>query len=65
MRRIIVNPCLKESIIFVQTAAETNGAVTELIITLQPGGGNPLHYHTSYTETFTALEGELGLEFKN
>ena len=26
-----------------------------------PGGGNPFHYHTTYTETFTALEGELGL----
>lgn len=29
---------------------------------LMPGGGNPLHHHTSYTETFTALKGELGLQ---
>ncbi|WP_158267429.1 cupin domain-containing protein [Adhaeribacter arboris] len=65
MKRIIVNPCLKETIIFVKTAAETKREVTELIITLSPGGGNPLHYHTSYSETFTPLQGALGLELKN
>lgn len=65
MKRTITNPILKDSVTFVRTAAETNGAVSELEITLMPGGGNPLHYHTSYAETFTAIEGELGLELKN
>lgn len=46
---------------FVQTAAETGGKVSELEITLMPGGGNPLHYHKSYSETFTALDGDLGI----
>ncbi len=26
-----------------------------------PEGGNPLHYHKTYSETFTAIEGDLGL----
>lgn len=62
MKRHIVNPVLKETVTFVKTAAETKGETTELEITLMPGGGNPLHYHTSYAETFTAVEGELELE---
>ena len=65
MKRKITNPALRETITFIKTATETKGAVSELEITLLPGGGNPLHYHTSYTETFTALEGELGMELKN
>ncbi len=30
-----------------------------------PGGGNPLHYHKTYSETFTAIDGELGLKLGN
>lgn len=62
MERHIVNPVLKEMVTFVKTAAETAGETTELEIMLMPGGGNPLHYHTSYKEIFTAVEGELGIE---
>lgn len=65
MKRTITNPVLKDTVTFIKTSAETNGTVSELEITLLPGGGNPLHYHTSYSETFTALEGNLGLELKN
>lgn len=64
MEKIIQNLALKETITFERTAVETNGEVTDLIIGLEPGGGNPLHYHTSYSETFTALQGSLGLELK-
>lgn len=64
MKRTIYNPVLQDTVVFVKTAAETHGAVSELEITLLPGGGTPLHYHTSYTETFTALTGTLGLELK-
>lgn len=62
MERHIINPVLKETVTFVKTAAETKSELTKLEITLMPGGGNPLHYHTSYQEVFTAMEGELGLE---
>lgn len=65
MKRTLFNPVLKETVTFIQTSRETNGAVSDLEITLAPGGGNPLHYHTTYTELFTAVEGELKLELKN
>ncbi|SEK17844.1 cupin domain-containing protein [Parapedobacter koreensis] len=65
MNQIIYNPALKETIVFVKTSLETGGAFSELKISLEPGGGNPLHLHRSYTELFTAVNGELGLELKN
>jgi len=62
MKRTIVNPVIKDSVTFLQTAEETNGKVSEANITLMPGGGNPLHYHKTYSETFTAVDGDLGLK---
>ena len=62
MRRTIVNPIIKDVVTFLQTAEESGGKVTEAEITLMPGGGNPLHYHKTYSETFTAMDGDLGLK---
>ena len=62
MRRTIVNPIIKDTVTFLQTTEESGGKLIEAIITLMPGGGNPLHYHKSYSETFTAIEGELGVK---
>jgi quercetin dioxygenase-like cupin family protein len=59
MKNFIVNPIIKDTARFIRTAAESG--ITEAEITLMPGGGNPLHYHKSYSETFTAIDGELGL----
>ncbi len=61
MKRTIVNPIIKDTVTFLKTPEETNGQMTEAEITLMPGGGNPLHYHKTYSETFSALEGELGV----
>lgn len=61
MKRVIVNPIFRDTVTFIKTAAETNSQFTEAELTLMPGGSNPLHYHLSYSETFTAIEGELGL----
>lgn len=63
MKRTIVNPIFKDTVTFLQTAEESNGKITELEITLMPEGGNPLHYHKTYAETFTAIQGDLGLKF--
>lgn len=63
MQRTIINPIIKDTVTFLQTAEESGGKITEADITLMPGGGNPLHYHKTYSETFTALEGELGVKF--
>jgi quercetin dioxygenase-like cupin family protein len=65
MKRSIYNPALKETITFTETSIDTNGEYSALEISLAPGGGNPMHYHKSYTELFTAVKGELGLELKN
>jgi len=63
MKRTIVNPIIKDTVTFLQTAEETGGKMTEAEITLMPGGGNPLHYHKTYSETFKAIDGELGVKF--
>ncbi|HBZ21488.1 MAG TPA: cupin [Bacteroidales bacterium] len=61
MKRVIVNPIFRDTVTFTKTSIETNGKYTEAELTLMPGGKNPLHYHLSYSETFTAIDGELGL----
>lgn len=60
-RRTIENPVIGDRVTFVRRAQETGGSVTEILVELSPGGGNELHYHTSVTESFTALEGQLGI----
>ena len=62
MNRKIVNPIIKDTATFIKTAAESEKKVSEIEITLMPGGGNPLHYHKTYSETYTAIKGQLGLK---
>ena len=57
----IVNPVIRDEVIFINTAAETNGAFTEVEVTLMPGGGTPLHFHRVLTETFIVLSGTLSV----
>ena len=57
MKRVINNPIFDDTVTFVKTSKETGGEYTLLEIQLSPGGGNPLHYHFDYEETFTAKEG--------
>ena len=61
MERTIYNPLYKDTITFISTSQETNGAFTEILLTVMPGGGNPIHVHQTYTETFTPISGVLGL----
>jgi quercetin dioxygenase-like cupin family protein len=61
MKDIIFNPIFKDTCIFLKTAAQTNGEYSAMEVMLGARGGNPLHRHTAFTETFTVLEGELGL----
>ena len=57
MKRVINNPIFDDTVTFVKTSKETGGEYTLLEIQLSPGGGNPLHYHFDYEETFMAKEG--------
>lgn len=64
MQRTIVNPLFKDTVTFLKTSAETNGAYSQLEVTLRPQGGNLSHIHTAFEETFIAVKGILGLQLK-
>ena len=60
--RTIENPLIKDKVTFLETAAETKGKFTLVEVELAPCGGNGLHYHKTFDETFTTVEGVLGIE---
>ena len=59
--RTIENPIIKDKVTFVRTSDETNGEVSEIVVDLSPGGGNEPHYYTSFVESFSPIDGELGV----
>lgn len=58
----IVNPVIGEEITFLTTSKQSNGVKTLLEVTIGPKGGNPLHYHKRFSETFIVLDGELSVQ---
>ena len=60
-KRVFENPLIKDKVTLLKSSRETNGAYTLVEVELEPGGGNSLHYHTSFTEEFTAIEGVLAI----
>lgn len=65
MQRTIVNPLFRDTITFVETPEETGGTHSLHDLTLMPGGKNLPHIHASFTETFTAVKGDLGLQLRH
>ena len=63
--RTVENPDIGDRATFVETAEETNGTRTLIHIELVPKGGNALHIHTAFDETFTAMEGVLGVQLED
>ena len=63
-QRIFESPLMDEKITLLETSKETNGAYTLVEVELPAGGGNDLHYHTSYTTEFFAVEGELEVDLE-
>ena len=61
MKRKIINPVIKDTAVFLRTSEESGGKVSDIDFYLMPGGGTPLHYHKTYAETFTAIDGDLGI----
>lgn len=61
-RRHLANPVFKDYTTVEKYSRETHGEYTRFSGGVRAGGGNPLHYHTTYTETFILSEGELSLE---
>ncbi|MCJ1351822.1 MAG: hypothetical protein MMC33_001806 [Icmadophila ericetorum] len=64
-RRRIWTPVAKDWAIFEKYGRETNGAYTEVTVSIAPGGQNAAHWHGSYSETFTAEKGQVGIYSKN
>jgi mannose-6-phosphate isomerase-like protein (cupin superfamily) len=62
MERKIYNPVQKDYVTFIHLASETNGQSTVVEVELAAGGGVGLHYHKTYSEKFTCLEGELQVQ---
>ncbi len=60
--RRIINPVQHDAATFVKTADETAGAASVLELEVAPGGGNVLHYHTTFAEQFTVVSGEFGVQ---
>jgi mannose-6-phosphate isomerase-like protein (cupin superfamily) len=63
--RVIENPILKDRITFLKTSAETNGEYLLFKVELAPGGGVLRHYHTTFTERFEVLDGELHVDLRH
>ncbi|HEU0064254.1 MAG TPA: cupin domain-containing protein [Flavisolibacter sp.] len=55
----IQNPIIGDKTTFIKTNQESLGEKTVLEIILAPRGGNAMHFHKHFTETFTVIEGEL------
>ena len=58
--QIITNPNSGEQIVFLQTAASTNGELLEIELRLAPDGKVPgMHVHPEQEERFEVLEGRM------
>ncbi len=60
--RVIKNPLIGDTVTFVKTAEETGGAYTLVEVELAPNGGNGMHYHIDFDESFEVVEGTLGIQ---
>jgi mannose-6-phosphate isomerase-like protein (cupin superfamily) len=60
--QVLDNPALKDRITFLKTASETGGEYSLFRVELAPGGGVVSHYHTTFTERFEGVDGELHLD---
>lgn len=57
--KTIYNRAGNYSATFVKSRAETNNAYELVQVELEPKGGNDWHYHTSFAEQFTVVEGQV------
>src|SRR4051794_371481 len=60
-RRTITNKNSGETITWNTYGYESEGREAAALLVCKPGGGPPIHYHTTYAERFEAVEGEMGV----
>ncbi len=62
----VVNPITGQRLVFVRTAAETNGELLEMESFYKPGGWPPVfHYHPVQRERFEVLAGTLTVQLQD
>ena len=61
-RREFSNPVYKDRARVLKLSEETGGAYTLGELIVYPGGGNGLHTHSAFEETFTSVKGILGVK---
>lgn len=60
-RRFYENPDIGDKVALLAISEETNGEYSLGQVDLIPGGGNPPHHHKQFSETFTAVKGQLSV----
>lgn len=60
-RKVFYNPIYRDKVTVLKSASETGGLYSLGELEVSPGGGNSMHVHTAFEETFTAIHGELGV----
>jgi mannose-6-phosphate isomerase-like protein (cupin superfamily) len=64
-KRVFTNPAYKDKATVLRSSEETNGKYSLGELEVAPGGGNPLHVHSAFTETFIPIKGRLGVMLRN
>jgi mannose-6-phosphate isomerase-like protein (cupin superfamily) len=60
-RKVFYNPIYRDKVTVLKSASETGGLYSLGELEVSPGGGNTMHVHSAFEETFTAVRGELGV----
>ncbi|CAN5695764.1 hypothetical protein BH23GEM7_BH23GEM7_26010 [soil metagenome] len=61
-RKRFYHPIQKDYVTFLTTSAESGGTHTLVEVELGPGGGNGIHYHSSFAEHFEVVQGTLSVQ---
>lgn len=60
-KRVFINPIYKDKGTVLKSVAETGGEYMLCELEIAPGGGNFMHTHSAFEETFIAIKGKLGV----
>ncbi len=63
-QRVFENPLIEDKVTLLETSKETNGAYTLVEVELPAGGGNGLHFHSTYSTEFIPVDGELEVDLE-
>jgi quercetin dioxygenase-like cupin family protein len=65
IKRVFINPMFKDKVTVLKSVQETNGNYMLGELEVSAGGGNYMHTHSAFEETFTAVKGTLGVVLEN